>query len=519
MVGRLLVCLGFATWCFLTTWVELAEGHGLYFAHYDPLYAVVEPVACWEILITAAMLALWELGRRRRVQDKAILELVFLLSCIVPLGIASVAALPLLPFDAVPWVRRPLFWPLALLLGLGPLTYAIRHPRGASRLLRGLFLYSWPVLAVILIQATRASLRFPASAHADGPWAAPLGTSPRLARVVWIVFDELSQDVAFVNRPASLRLPNFDRLKAESFYASAAESPSDATLTSLPALILGTPVIDAQEAGPNALLLELQSGTPRVDWKSLPNVFDAARHMGYNTALAGWFHPYGRLLNRSLTKCYWTADWQVPGIEEPSRPQSILAAMWGRGRLLFVSLPLVGHLPGVHPGWYHREAKIDRFHSLLDEAQTMAADPSIGLTLIHLPAPHPPAIYNRSKHRFTATEPAGYLDSVALADDALGVLRHAIEAAGLWQRTALLVSSDHGWRTYHWRTTPEWTAEEQAASRQDTMGVPFLLRLPGQTAGVRYDRHFNTVSSSRVITAILEGRLKDPAQIADAIER
>lgn len=519
MVRRLLVCLGFATWCFLTTWVELAEGGSAYFARYDPLHAVVLPVVCWEILITAVMLALWELVRRRRMQDMAAPHLIFLLSCFVPLGIASVAALRLLPFDAVGWVRRPLFWPLVLLLGLGPLTYAIRRPRGASRLLRGLFLYSWPVLAVILIQATRATLRFPASAYADGPLAAPLRTSPKPIRVIWIIFDELSQEIAFANRPASLRLPNFDRLKAESFYASAAESPSEATETALPALILGTPVLGAKPAGPNALLLTIESGSRRIDWNGAPNVFDAARQMGYSTALTGWFHPYGRVLNRSLTQCYWNAGWLLSGIEEPSRPRGILAAMWDRGRLLLASLPLAGRLPGVHPGRYHREAKIERFRSLLEEAQRMAADPSIGLALIHLPAPHPPAIYSRSQHRFTTTGRAGYLDSVALADDALGVLRHAIDASGLAQRTALLVSSDHGWRTHLWRGSPEWTPEEEAASRQNTMGVPFLLKLPGQAVGVCYDKRFDTVLSSRMITAILEGRLTDPARIADAIER
>lgn len=519
MVRRLLVCLGFATWCFLTTWVELAEREGAYFARYDPLHAVVLPVVCWEILVTAVMLALWELLRRRRLQNSAAPHLAFLLACFVPLGIASVAALRLLPFNAGPWVRRPLFWPLVLLLALAPIAYAIRHPRGASRLLRGLFLYSWPVLAVVLIQATRAALRFPVSAYADGPLAAPLRTSPKPIRVVWIIFDELSQEIAFANRPASLRLPNLDRLKAESFYASAAESPSRTTFTALPALILGNYVIAAGASGTKELLLTMQSGSPPIDWTSAPSVFDTARRLGYNTALAGWYHPYGRVLNRSLTQCYWTASWLLVGIEEPSRPRGILAAMLDRAQLLSVSLPLVGHLPGVHPGRYARAAQIERFQSLMDEAQKMVADPSIGLALIHLPTPHPPPIYNRAQHRFTATEPVGYADNVALADDALGALRHAIDASALGQRTALVVSADHGWRTYHWRGSFEWTPADEAISRQNTMGVPFLLKLPGQSVGVDYNKRFNTVVTSRLIEAILEGRLTDPARIAAEIER
>lgn len=100
-----------------------------------------------------------------------------------------------------------------------------------------------------------------------------------------------------------------------------------------------------------------------------------------------------------------------------------------------------------------------------------------------LPAPHPPAIYDRRQHRYTAPEEVGYLDSIALADEALGVLRHAIEAVGLWQHTALLVSAGHGWRRYHWRGSPEWTIEDEAASRQNTVGCSIPVKTAGPGGG------------------------------------
>ena len=51
MLLRLLVCLSFATFCFLNTWVELASGEGAYLARYDPLPAVVIPVLCLQLLV------------------------------------------------------------------------------------------------------------------------------------------------------------------------------------------------------------------------------------------------------------------------------------------------------------------------------------------------------------------------------------------------------------------------------------------------------------------------------------
>jgi hypothetical protein len=376
----------------------------------------------------------------------------------------------------------------------------------------GLFLYSWPVLALVVIQGASAGLRYSESDYADGPRAAPVQSSVKRPRVVWIVFDELSQEIAFTNRPVGLQLPNLDRLKAESFHASAARAPSATTDTSLPSLVIGQHVTGAVTQGPDHLLLTIEGKSTPVEWTDTPNVFDAARRMGSNTALAGWYHPYGRVLNRSLTRCDW-----ISGIEEPSQPRPLLAAMGDRVELQFIALPLIGRLSGIRPRKCQRDAKTNRFFHLLDRARSIAADAAIGVALIHLPVPHSPAIYNRSTGRFTVTDRVSYLDSVALADRTFGEIRRTIEAAGLWDRTAVLVSSDHGWRTYLWRGTPDWTAEDEAASRGETMGVPFLLKLPGQKGGLGYDRRFDTVVSAWLITAILDGSLTDPNRIADTV--
>jgi hypothetical protein len=188
---------------------------------------------------------------------------------------------------------------------------------------------------------------------------------------VWIIFDELSQEIAFEKRPPTLRLPNFDHLRAESFYASAARSPSNSTVTSLPALIIGQHVAAAAHPAPNRLLLTVPGCATAIEWNEAPNIFDVSRQMGYNTALVGWFHPYGRLLNHSLTRCYWTAGWLLPGIEEPTEP-SLVASLCDRATLQFVALPLIGHLPWVNPEHSSREAKCARFAYLVERAQEIA---------------------------------------------------------------------------------------------------------------------------------------------------
>ncbi len=519
MLRRVLVCAAFATWCFLNTWVEFAEGRSAYFSRYAPLRAVVIPVLLWELLITAGMLCAWEVCRRWRLANALSIQFLFLASCLVPFGIAAVATLRVFPFDLAPLIRNPWFWPAALVAAVVPLVWALLRPRAASRLLRGIFLYSWPVLAVVLLQAWGNLLKFPAARYADHALAAPLPPQPARVRVVWIIFDELSQEIAFDRRPEGLHLPEFDRLRAESFYASSAHAPAGSTELSMPSLILGQKVVAIFDRGPDRLELQMAARPGFSEWSGTPNVFDTARSLGFNTALVGWFHPYGRLLSHSLSKCFWTAGWLTSGIEEPTAPQALTDAMWSRARLQFAALPLVGHFPGFFPGIYQRRAKIERFSYLLDRSREVVSDPSIGLALIHLPVPHPPAIYSRSERRITAEGRIGYVDSVALADDTLGILRRSMERAGLWERTAVLISADHGWRTYLWRGDPEWTPDEEAACHGDVSGVPFILKLPGQKSGIAYSKPFDTIVTRQTITDTLNGRLTDPNMLPGYIGR
>jgi len=520
MLRRLATCAAFATWCFLDTWVEFAEGESTYFARHDPLHAVAIPVLVWELALSLGMLVLWEVLRRQGRTRPRWLHGLFLASCLLPVGIAAAAAVRVSPVNLVPLIRSHWFWPAALAACAVPVGAAFMRPYAASRLMRRVFLYSWPVLAVVLAQAARETLfRYPAASYRDGPLAAPFHNQPKGVRVVWIIFDEMSQSMAFDNRPPGMALPNLDRLKAASFFATAAHSPGASTRISMPSLILGEPVVEAIPRGPDSLYVRTRSHSNAVPLSAIPNVFDDARALGFNTALVGWYHPYGRLLPGCLTQCYWTPQWLNPGIEERLTERSLAYAMWDRAQFQLAALPGAGHLGFVSPGIYQRQEKIELFSTLLSRALEMAADPSIGLVLLHLPIPHPPSIYNPSEGGLTTKGRTGYLDNLVLADRTLGLLRQSMQEAGLWNRSAVLVSADHGWRTAFWRSSPEWTAAEEAAAREGTAGVPFLLKLPRQTSGAVYNKILQSIVTRRLITEILSGRLTDQSSISGAIER
>ena len=136
----------------------------------------------------------------------------------------------------------------------------------------------------------------------DGPRrGAGRGIAAR--RVLWIVYDEMDQRTTFDERPGDLRLPAFDRLRAESLAASSALPPADRTERSMPAFLTGLRVGDARLVGRNQLRLQVE-GRPTHSCGRAPTRFSpGARALGLNTGLAGFFLPYCAMMGDSVTTC------------------------------------------------------------------------------------------------------------------------------------------------------------------------------------------------------------------------
>ncbi|MBI4893053.1 MAG: sulfatase-like hydrolase/transferase [Acidobacteria bacterium] len=513
MLRRTLVCVAFSFFCFSNTWVELAEGEIPYFANYAPLRSTLLPVIVLQAIIAALLLAAWQVLHRRTPRMVSIAKVLFVLACLVPAGIFSVALLRLVPAGITGVVQSKLFWPVAIAILVPSVVAFARRPQRLFALVAAGLLWSWPALLVVIFRAGSATLlRYPSSAYADGPLAPRLAAKPRL-RVVWIVFDELSQSLAFDHRPAGVALPNFDLLRQQSWYASAAHSPGPSTQESIPALLLGRPVSLAVPGGPASLLLTSPGQPERLQWQDGNNVFRRARSLGVNSALVGWFHPYGRLLHRDLVACSWTAGWLLSGAEQSSFPQPLLDDVYHRIRCQMAVYPLVGHFPGYAPRSYQRQQTAERFQYLFDRAIEDVSDPGLGLVFLHLPVPHPPAIYSRTAGAYSIRGPQNYLDSLALADRTLGLLRQAVHSAGLDGQTAWIVSSDHGWRPL-WRGGPDWTPEEEAVfPRSDLTAVPFFVKLPGPEQAATFDQTINTLGTAELALQILQGRVTINEQI------
>ena len=276
-------------------------------------------------------------------------------------------------------------------------------------------------------------------------------------------------------------LPELDRFTRENFTATNAFPPGSGTMVSMPALTTGRAVFDAGPAGASELRLTLAGTGGSLLWSGQSNVFSRARELGFNTGLVGWYHPYARVLGSSLNFCFW----------HPYPPFEL-----GRGHTFGETL--LNQWWAVVTPLQQRRLHVRVCERTREEALNLVTNTQIGLLLLHLPGPHKPGCYDAEKGQFTLTSfhtARSYFDNLVLTDRTFGDLRRALEAAGQWDDTWLLLSSDHWWR------------ESAAHDGRIDHRVPFIIKAPGNNQPMTYAPAFNTLITHDLLLAMLRRQI------------
>jgi hypothetical protein len=255
-----------------------------------------------------------------------------------------------------------------------------------------------------------------------------------------------------------------------------------------------------------------------VGWSRQPNVFSEARLLGFNSGLAGWCHPYCEVIGGSLAKCDEVKEKKNDGI-------TLQASMFLQAQGLISSVPLLQQaaIPVIQRVDFvnrivttgEREKYTVRYKRVLESALKASVDPDLDLIFVHSPAPHPPGIYDRTRNDFSLESKNGYIDNLELVDRTIGELRQAMESAGVWNQTTVIISADHWWRTEMWSRGPFWTREDEAVSgNKMDHRVPFVVKLAGQREQLTYTAGFNTVVTHDLILALMRGEVSSPSSVA-----
>jgi hypothetical protein len=261
-----------------------------------------------------------------------------------------------------------------------------------------------------------------------------------------------------------------------------------------------------------------------VPWWAAPNLFRTAKSRSISTAVVGWMHPYCDTLRELLAECFcYAVPDNVPGQprlwEEYADKHGLFRTVLKQARYdtrIFETLVRPAH-SRVDDDLIQISREIHRNGYLAASAAALrvAANPRLDLILLHLPVPHPYGIYDRVAQRVSTATPGGYIDNLLLADRTLAMIRSSMEAGGLWERSAVLVSSDHYLREDLWGTTPFWDAEvRRVTSETKARFVPYLLKLPFQQQHSEFPAEFSTIVTRDLVEALMVGQLTSPEAVA-----
>ena len=450
------------------------------YGYYNRIPVNQASLAALLLNIFGAGFALWVIGRFvRHVNRPALYSLANLVVCaaaLVPLNFARVHIWNVTAKKLPAVLSLPV---LVIVAAVGALAVLWFHRR-AAKILMVIYILVSPMVLLTAGKVAWYILR--ASPAQPESLASPTAPKAGAPQVVWLLFDELDQRIAFDARPTGVAMPELTRLSAECFHATNAFPPAGATKFSLPALTTGREVRQAFPIAPGELGIN-DGGR----WSEADTVFSRARSLGFSTAAVGWFHPYGRVLGRHLERC----EWYPYPLFEQERGRTIREALLNQLCSLFAPLQ-------------YRRLHIQNVQASEAAALQFLTNSPTALTLLHLPVPHYPGIYDPVRDQFTAwrySRRREYMDNLALTDKMFGTLRRAMEHAGTWDKAWVIVSSDHWWR------------ESASYDGKTDHRVPFIIKAPGQNQPVIYDKKFNTLLTYHLILSMLKGDITTAAEL------
>jgi Sulfatase len=470
MTKRIAQAWAFAAILLLPNYIDMTSGAGdARMRSPVPLTRIALAHLTDMAIVTLAFFVLMELLRRLPAWAKIRWCLMALLP---PLLLAR--NLDVIPFEVPGWVvfALGLLWVgLLALLTLKRPKIADQLSRAGSSLLAGFAVFA----LVMTWQLGRATLWRPgpqAFAHAIP------AADPKKPRLVWILFDELAYQPTFEARDPSLQLPNLDRLRGESTLYTEVTPIAYRTTRAVPSLQLGRAVTDVEYTASNRYLVQIDNSSQWQTFDPKASLFAMAGQHGLTTSIVGWYIAYCPVFVKIATECYWAnEDAQDRG--PTSTSAGFAENVWFPLRILGEQIFSPKRAWADVAAWNaagHEAAVKDLEQHALETVVNSQAD----VIYLHLPVPHPPAVWDRRTASFALG--GSYLDSLDYSDRLLGRILDLLEAQPRWAATTLIVHGDHSWRTEMWRPLPGWSAEDERISHGgifDPRPV-LMIHMPGQ---------------------------------------
>jgi hypothetical protein len=518
----LIFCISLAHLCVLKFWDEVQDYTFSYFRKEPADYFFHGVTLVHTGLLAIVFWCAVQLVRRSRLpQVRLLAEIGLVLTLVlIPLNTVRKDFLQISFFDLTqswPLIARV---GLVLLLACAVAYIILRRFRTAFAVARATVWILVPLLPVTLIQTVLLAARENPADFLDKRAATVLTNSS--GRIVVAVFDEL--DLQLMNaRPVEVRMPEWDKLHTEAFYAERTDSPGYATKEAIPGLTVGRHIVLGTQKSANTLLLKPADGSRVLDWKASDSLFSAARHASLNVGISGWYHPYCRLFGDSCVSCFWSPAGGVLHREESINDLDMPTAVAFQFRRMLMQVPGLAYVDFLRPEVGLRSPAVrkqerlltrEEYRSIHEHALQLVTDPKINVAYLHYPPPHMLSIFSRKTMDFSAADGTNYFDNLLLVDRTIGDMRRALTAAGLWEQTTLLVTSDHPMRVDMYRIGL-WDDEmEKRIALAPERHVPYVIKFAGQHQPLQYTQPFNSTATKELVLAIVSRQISTPEQLA-----
>ena len=406
-----------------------------------------------------------------------------------PALVAELALATGIAFCAI-YVRRPIVPSFLSLLAVAPLVFVVN------------FLANTPVRAIV----------FPDQRPAPGVETQIKGEVP----VVMVVFDEFPVTVLLNERHRvdDVLFPNFAKLAETSYWFRNATTVASSTMLALPAIVTGQLPTRAALANhleyPENLFTLLGAGyaveAVEVRTNLCPETIQRARKQrpGLALRLSSLLKDLRVVYLHIVTPPAWAEE--LPPISHSWKD-------FGQD----AGSPVVEEKKGRQRHWY-----VDRLGEFDQFVRSISSDKQPTFHFIHLLFPHVPYQYLPSGRRYQggwdipglrATSrwgPDGWLVKeayrrfvfqVGAADKAIGRLLDRLRSSGLYGRSLIIVTADHGASfvpNLSRRDPPPGEGMER-----DIAPVPLFIKLPGQREGVVDDSNVQTIDIVPTIADVL----------------
>lgn len=365
---------------------------------------------------------------------------------------------------------------------------------------------------------------FPAAA------SSPNSPSRNTPSIVWVIFDEFDASIAWRNRPTSMKLPQIDRFRGESVNFTNASAPSTYTVTAIPSLLTGLSYDRVVRKEASDIILAIPGSDKEYSFRDTPNAIDWANAAGVPVSLVGWTHPYCRIFGSKLAQCAWhenphmssSQTWAV-ALRDLRFPQAVFAQMWQEGKGISADPCDGAGLRNLTTVGFENYREILRgiVDTQREEVRGFLQSGIKGLRILHLATPHPPGI-SREPGKSSAGDDkpdTAFAANYATADAIFGEIRSILEERGEWDSSLVILTSDHGLRSF-WELTSCLAEEDRQLLRhRDERSVPMIVKWPGGTAPATVEEPVSTLLLAPMVRAYLRGEMATPDEFARWVQQ